>query len=178
MGVGSSATPEMKRPSQALGNTVDALRAQVHGQKNAPHGQLGRWFAFAVWACVMCALGAAYVSAVLGRLHVFTVAFWLALGASVCLGALAGSLRDRNLLLTACMIGTLILTAALECGWAATFFVPVPGGSGGVGEMVAPFFLAVIGIPLFLGAMAVVLGVANLFGLAVMWHRRPSLPAP
>jgi hypothetical protein len=126
----------------------------------------------------MCALGAAYVYSVVGRLHVVTVAFWLAFGASVCLGALAGGLRDRHLLLTACMIGTLVLTTALECGWVATFFVPVPGGSGGVGEIVAPFFLAVIGIPLFLAVMAVVLGVPNLFGLAVAWHRRPSRPAP
>jgi|HubBroStandDraft_6_1064221.scaffolds.fasta_scaffold1300071_1 hypothetical protein len=178
MGAGGSATPAAKRRSQALCNTVDALRAQVHGQKSAPHGQLGRWFAFAVWACVMCALGAAYVYSVVGRLHVVTVAFWLAFGASVCLGALAGGLRDRHLLLTACMIGTLVLTTALECGWVATFFVPVPGGSGGVGEIVAPFFLAVIGIPLFLAVMAVVLGVPNLFGLAVAWHRRPSRPAP
>jgi hypothetical protein len=178
MGAGNSATPEAKRLSQALGNTVDALRAQFHGQKSAAHGQFGRWFAFAVWACVMCALGAAYVYAVVGRLHLVTVAFWLALGASACLGTLAGGLRDRNLLLTACMIGTLILTAALECGWVATVFVPVAGDSGGVGEIVAPFFLAVIGIPFFLGVMAVVLGVANLFGLAVVWHRRPSRPAP
>jgi hypothetical protein len=40
----------------------------------------------------------------------------------------------------------------------ATFFVPVPGGSGGAGEIIAPFLIAAICVPLFLAAMAVLLG--------------------
>jgi hypothetical protein len=176
MSAGRSATSGISRQSRALRNTRDALRAQFEGQKIAPHRQSGRWIVFGIWTVVMCALGAAYVYAVLGRLHVFTVAVWLAIAASVSLGCVAGYRRDRNLLFSACTVGTLVLTAALECGWVATFFVPTPGGSGGIGEIIAPFFLAAVGIPFFLVVMAVILGIANLLGIAIAWRQRPSGP--
>jgi hypothetical protein len=137
-------------------------------------GVTGRWWAFGGWAAAMCGLGLMYDLGVFEVLHLFTAAFVLAAAATVAFGAVAGHLRDWRLLLVAGVTGTGILVAAAEVGWVATFFVPAPGGSGGVGEIAAPFFIAVAGGLAFLAGMSALLGAGALIGLGARWRQRSA----
>jgi hypothetical protein len=157
--------------ARVVARLAHAIRAQARGQKSAPGRPVARWLAFAMWVVVLCALGTTYVAEKLSGPRLLTVALCLALVASLCLGGLAGLLRDRTLLLTAGVTGALLLTGTMEAAWVASFFEPLPGGSGGFGEVFAPFFIAVLCIPFFLIVMTVVLGLADLFGLALSTRR-------
>lgn len=127
--------------------------------------------AFAGWLAVLCALGAAYASVIVGVSPVLAqVAGGLAAGASVALGWRLGYRRDWRRLVPAALAGAVVLTGWAEVAWLATFFVPVPGGSGGFLEVLAPLLIAVFGGAASLAGLIAVLGTGVLAGLA--WRDR------
>lgn len=123
--------------------------------------------AFAGWLAVVCALGAAYASVILGTSPVLAqVAGGLAVAASVTLGWHLGYRRAWRRLILAALAGAVVLTGWAEVAWFATFFVPMPGGSGGFLAVLAPLFIAVFAGAVSVAGLMAVLGTGALAGLA------------
>jgi hypothetical protein len=132
---------------------------------------MARRAAVAGWLTILCALGAAYVSVIVGVSPVLAqVAGGLAACASVALGCRLGYRRDWRRLARAAVIGSVVLTAWAEVAWVGRFFVLAPVGSGGLLGALAPLLIAVLGCPVFLGGLGAVLGAGALAGLA--WRDR------
>lgn len=124
--------------------------------------------AVAGWLGVLCLLGAAYVSALAGASRaVLLVASVLAAFATLALGGQLGYVRDWPNLGGAVLTGTLVLIGWGEITWIATFFIPIPGGSGGMLEILGPIFYGMIAGLLGLAVLAVILVVGALLGRGV-----------
>ncbi|HCU96515.1 MAG TPA: hypothetical protein DHU96_28865 [Actinobacteria bacterium] len=91
----------------------------------------------------------------------------LALAGTVAFGCWIGYRRHWWSLVIASVAGALILVIAAEGAWIESFFVPVPGGSGGVGEAAVPFFLALIVLCLGSVATGLVLGTGASVGAVI-----------
>jgi hypothetical protein len=128
----------------------------------------GRERASAGWLGLLCVLGAAYVSALAGApMATLVTAAVAAAVATVALGGWFGYRHDWANLGRAVLAGTVVLVGWVEIAWIASFFLPVPGGSGGMLEILAPFFYAVIAGVLGSAVLAVILGAGALFVWAV-----------
>jgi hypothetical protein len=120
------------------------------------------------WLAVLCVLGAAYVSALAGASEaVLLAASVLAALATLALGGQLGYVRDWPNLGAAVLTGTLVLIGWAEITWIATFFIPIPGGSGGMLEILGPIFYGVIAGVLGLAVLAVILVAGALLGRGV-----------
>jgi hypothetical protein len=138
------------------------------------------------WLSVLVILSVCYVSLVwhtsdLQRWAVTLAVVAIVAGSTtVVLGGVVGYRRDWRFFLTALLTGTGILVAALEAAWVATFFVPVPGGSGGFGEIIAPALIAILGGAFSFAAISALLGGGVVIGIAIDLLRRqtsePRLP--
>jgi hypothetical protein len=128
--------------------------------------RLGR--AGAGWLGLLCVLGAAYVWILAGGPRAVMAAAAVAtVVATIALGGRLGYQRDWPRLGQAVLAGTLVLVCWAEIVWIASFFLPVPGGSGGMLEILAPAFLAVVAGLLGLAALATILGAGALLGWAL-----------
>jgi hypothetical protein len=159
-------TFDSEHVEQALGRLDMTVLGSHSERRPAP------WLALAVWLCLLCALGAAYVSSVVKDPRLFLVALVVAALATLAFGAQVGHRSDWRTLRIGGVIGASVLLASVEAGWVATFFVPLPGGSGGVGDIVAPVFLAVIFAVPSAGIMAILLGIGA--GAGVLFKRISS----
>lgn len=135
-----------------------------------------RRLVLAGWLAVLVVVGVSYVALVLRTSDLLLWALIVAGTATLALGGVFGYRRDWRFLVTALLAGTGILVVTLEAAWIATFFVPVPGGSGGFGEIVAPAFIAVLGCLFSLAALSAILGGGVLIALAID-VLRPGRPA-
>jgi hypothetical protein len=156
---------------------MPTLPSRGHGQKilRALCLGTGRGPAAAGWLGLLCVLGATYVSVLAGGPRaVLVVAAVLAAAATVTFGGWFGYRRDWPNLGKAVLAGTLVLVGWVEIAWIASFFIPVPGGSGGMLEILAPAFYAVIVGVLGSAGLAVILGA----GALVVWVTSLLRPFP
>jgi hypothetical protein len=137
-----------------------------------PASSRGRWErprrALVAWLGALCAAGAAWVSAVAnGPLLFELLAVAVAMIACLVFGAQIGYRRDGRLFGTAIMGEAVVVVLSAAAAWFTMFFVPVPGGSAGVLEIIGlPLIIVIAGTPLMV-AITTVLGLAALLGLAL-----------
>ena len=126
--------------------------------------------ALVAWLGALCMAGAAWVSAVANGQALFELsALAAAIAACLVLGAETGYRRDGRLFGVAIMSGAAVTVVSASAAWFTTFFVPVPGGSGGAFEIIGlPLTVLIYGVPLIV-AITAVLGLAALLGLA--WRK-------
>ncbi len=137
--------------------------------------RVARWAAWtgAGWLGLLCLPGTACVAVLLGAPGLLLqVASALAAGGTVAFGIQIGRRRGWWYLLIAALAGAAVLVCSAEAAWAATFFEPTAGGSGGFLEILAPVLIAVLAGTLALAALAALLGAGVLLGLATHGHPR------